>query len=330
MAGYRRGMRQRTARTNGVQLKVTEAGPADGPLVILAHGFPEGAYSWRHQMEPLAAAGYRVIAPDQRGYGSSSLPPNVADYGMDQLTSDLIGLVDDVGREQAVFVGHDWGAFIVWDLARLHPERTRAVVGVSVPFTNWPMKPTELFKMLVGDRFFYMVYFQTVGPAEEELEADPYRTMRNTLYGASGDAFDAMMARSAGPQAPAEGSGWFTMMPEAPAELPAWLTEEDLNHYAAEFAHSGFFGPISYYRNLDANFDRMASVPTTNITMPAWFITGDRDFVGVRNKAAIDAMPSLLPGYRGMSVIDGAGHWTQQEKPHEFNEALLGFLKTLD
>jgi pimeloyl-ACP methyl ester carboxylesterase len=323
-------MRQRTVRVNGIQLKVTEAGPADGPPIVLAHGFPEGAYSWRHQMEPLAAAGYHVLAPDQRGYGSSSLPTDVSDYGIEQLTGDLVALVEQAGHEQAVYVGHDWGAFIVWDLARLHPSRVRAVVGVSVPFTSWPMQPTELFKKLLGDRFFYMLYFQPVGPAEEELERDPVRTMRNTLYGASGDAFDAMMKRAAEPLPPAEGSGWFTMMPEAPAELPAWLTDEDIEHYAQQFAHSGFFGPISYYRNLDANHEVMKSIPTTNITMPAWFITGNRDFVGVRNQAGIDAMPSLLPGYQGMTTIDGAGHWTQQEKPEAFNDALLAFLHRLD
>lgn len=319
-------VRQRTAEVNGVSLRVTEAGTPGNPLVILAHGFPEGAYSWRHQMQPLAAAGYHVIAPDQRGYGHSSAPKNVTDYGIEQLTGDLIALVDQVGHDKAVFVGHDWGALIVWDLARLHPERVSTVVGVSVPFTNWPMKPTDLFKALKGDRFFYMLYFQQVGPADEEMGRDPRLTLRNTLWGASGDAYAEMEARAAGPQPPAEGTGWLDVMPTAPERLPSWLSEADVDHYAAEFTASGFFGPISYYRNLDANYERVKDLPPGRLTMPSYFIGGDRDFVVTRNMGAVKAMPGLLPGYVGYALIEGAGHWTQQERPEAFNGALLRYL----
>ncbi len=160
------GARERVAHVNGVDLVVREAGEPGAPLVVLSHGFPEGAFSWRHQLPALAAAGYHVIAPDQRGYGRSSVPRDVTAYGIDHLTGDLIALVDEAGAEQAVFVGHDWGALIVWDLARLHPERVKAVVGVSVPFVQWPAPPTSLLRAAAGDRFFYMLYFQPVGPAE--------------------------------------------------------------------------------------------------------------------------------------------------------------------
>ena len=159
-------IRSRTAHVNGVDLDLLESGPPDGPVVILSHGFPESSWSWRHQLPVLGDAGWHAIAPDQRGYGASSRPADVAAYGTDSLSADLIGLVGEAGQEQAVFVGHDWGALIVWDLARLHPERVRAVVGVSVPFVDWPIPPTQLFRNTYGVRFFYIVYFQDVGPAE--------------------------------------------------------------------------------------------------------------------------------------------------------------------
>ncbi len=322
-------IRHREAHVNGVVLQVTEAGESGNPVIILSHGFPEGAYSWRYQMEPLADAGYHVIAPDQRGYGYSSVPTNVTDYGIKQLTGDLLALVDETGQSQATFVGHDWGALIVWDLARLYPERVKSVIGVSVPFTDWPMRPTDLFRSLYGDRYFYMLYFQEVGPAETEMAVNPYRTMRNTLWGGSGDAYDGLAARAGEPLPPAAGTGWLDQMADAPTELPAWLPEADIRHYADQFAHSGFFGPISYYRNLDANFDLVHDLPTTRLTMPSWFIGGSKDFVVSRTAASIKAMASLLPGYRGWSLIDGAGHWTQQEKPEAFNAALLGVLARL-
>src|SRR5215217_2165084 len=159
-------IRERTAHVNDVDLQVFEAGDPAQQLIILSHGFPEGAYSWRHQLPVLADAGYFVIAPDQRGYGHSSVPSDVTDYGIRQLTGDLIALVDEAGKDDAVFVGHDWGALIVWEAARLHPERVRAVMGVSVPAVVWPGRPTDLFRMVYQDNFFYMLYFQTVGPAE--------------------------------------------------------------------------------------------------------------------------------------------------------------------
>src|SRR5262245_5502469 len=184
-------IRTRRAQVNGVELDVLEAGERGRPLVILSHGFPESSHSWRHQLVPLADAGYHVIAPDQRGYGRSSKPDKVEDYGIRQLCGDLLGLADEAGQEQAVFVGHDWGELIVWELARLYPQRVRGVVGVSVPFVAWPGRPTDLMKMMYGDHFFYILYFQQVGPAEDEFETDPRASMAKFLYGASGPAFGA-------------------------------------------------------------------------------------------------------------------------------------------
>lgn len=178
-------IRHRVTNVNGATLHLAEAGEPGAPLILLSHGFPECAYSWRHQMEPLATAGYHVIAPDQRGYGHSSAPHDVTFYGINNLAGDLCALIDEQGHEQAIFVGHDWGAIIVWETARLFPERVKAVVGVSVGFTQWPMRPTELFKAAFGDRFFYMSYFQNIGPPEQELDANPRDSMSKVLWGAS-------------------------------------------------------------------------------------------------------------------------------------------------
>ena len=184
-------IRHRQVATNGIELHVAEAGV--GPLVVLCHGFPESWYSWRHQIAPLAEAGYHVIAPDLRGYGDSTKLTNVDDYGIEKLNHDLLGLLDDAGEQQAVFVGHDWGALIVWDLARLHPERVRGVVGVSVPLMNYPAQPVPLMRAVFGEEF-YIVYFQKVGPAETEMEKDVRGTMARTLWGASGDFARAVAA----------------------------------------------------------------------------------------------------------------------------------------
>lgn len=313
--------------TNGITLRVFEAGPKGRPIV-LCHGFPELAYSWRHQVEPLANEGYHVLVPDQRGYGESSAPTNVSDYRIEELHADLLGLLDRHGYDKAIFVGHDWGSFVVWELALRHPERVEAVVGVSVPFIKWPLPPTDLFKMASngGKDFFYILYFQEVGPAELELEADPRETMRRILWGASGDRAKELTEAPA--PRPAEGTGFLDVMGEPPAELPGWLTDDDLRAYADGFARSGFFSPVSWYRNFDANYETAKDLDPSVMTMPSYFIGGERDAV-IANRGQLEAMKDLLPNLKGVTLIPEAGHWTQQEAPVEFNEALLGFLRSL-
>jgi pimeloyl-ACP methyl ester carboxylesterase len=317
-------IRSRTAHVNGVHLDLLESGPADGPVVILSHGFPESSWSWRHQLPALGASGWHAIAPDQRGYGNSSRPTEVGAYGTDSLSADLIGLVDETGQDQAVFVGHDWGALIVWDLIRLHPERVRGVVGVSVPFIDWPLPPIELFRQRFGDRFFYILYFQDVGPAERELEADVRRTMHNVLWSASAAGAEREL-----PVLPAAGTGFLDVMGEWPEALPPWLTADDLDRYTKAFEASGFFGPVSYYRNLDADHARVKDIPPSTLTMPSFFIGGLLDGVIARDPSGVERMRQQLPGYRGDVLLPGVGHWTQQEAPQAFNEALLGFLAGL-
>ena len=317
---------------NGVELVVHEAGDVGNPVVVLSHGFPELAHSWRHQMVPLAEAGFHVIAPDQRGYGHSTAPTAIDAYGADSLTGDLFALLDHYGADDAVFVGHDWGSIVVWEAARHRPQRVRAVVGVSVPYVEWPGPPVQLMRMVYTDRFFYILYFQQVGPPEAELAADARRTMGHVLYGASGEASAGREMPTELP--PMEGTGFLSMINEPPA-LPytgpegPWLTADDLDMYAAEFAHSGFFGPVSWYRNLDANAARANGLGADRLTMPSYFISGDVDVVRLMDPTGPERMRNLLPDYRGEAIIPGAGHWVQQETPAAFNDALLGFLLSL-
>jgi pimeloyl-ACP methyl ester carboxylesterase len=318
------------AGVDGITLRVTEAGDPSRPTVVLCHGFPELAFSWRHQIAPLVGAGYHVLAPDQRGYGHSSAPDDVTAYGIENLCGDLLAILDHHGKDDAIFVGHDWGALIVWDLAKLHADRVRAVVGVSVPFVQWPLPPVQMMRSVYGDRFFYILYFQQVGPPEAELEADVRRTMSQVLFGASG----AGMAMRSTPAElpPMEGTGFLTSMPQTPA-LPftgpegPWLTADDLTEYTREFSHSGFFGPVSYYRNFDANFAVIGELGAADVTMPSWFIGGELDPVNMMDPTGVERMAASLPDFRGHVTIPGVGHWTQQEAPAAFNEALLGFLR---
>src|SRR5687767_5118915 len=181
--------RERRVATNGIELHVVDAGPEDGRPVVLCHGFPELAYSWRHQIPVLADAGYRVLAPDQRGYGRSTRPEAISDYDIHHLTDDLIGVLDDIGEEKAVFVGHDWGSMVVWQLSLLHPDRVAGVCGMSVPFLpRGPVSPVTAMRNVFGESFFYILYFQEPGVADANLGADPARTMRGMLAGLSPEA----------------------------------------------------------------------------------------------------------------------------------------------
>jgi pimeloyl-ACP methyl ester carboxylesterase len=317
---------KRRVTTNGIQLDVIDAGDQHNPVVVLAHGFPESSHSWRHQIEPLVEAGYRVVVPDQRGYGASSKPSEVADYRVDHLCADLVGLLDNIGADEALFVGHDWGALVVWDLARLHPDRVRGLVNVSVPYTAWPAPPTDLMKAMWTDRFFYILYFQEVGPAEAELERDIALSLRSTLWGGSAEMFAPMPEEFP----PMEGTGFLDSITRGkPVRdgLPDWINADEFSVYVDQFETSGFFGPLSWYRNLDADYELIKDLPAPAV--PTAFIGGTKDGVIAHRPEYVDAMRGALPDFRGTRMIDDAGHWTQQEKPAEFNAALLDLLAEL-
>ena len=312
----------RQIQTNGINMHIAEAGT--GPLVLLVHGWPESWYSWRHQLPALAAAGFHAVAPDVRGYGRSDAPQPIEAYSMKQMTADYVGLLDALGEQTAVIVGHDWGAPMAWDSAILYPDRYRAVVGMSVPYGPGPAAPpVQMMRQMFADSFFYIVYFQDPGIAEAELEADTRRSMRLILYSASGDA----------PPAPgfagkAKGQGLLDGMND-PQPLPSWLTQADIDYFAGEFARTGFRGGINRYRNMDRDWEELPQLRNARITQPALFVYGSKDGVVAMNPASIDRMRESCDDLRNVVVLPSAGHWTQQERPAETNAALIEFLKGL-
>jgi len=310
---------ERLIDTNGVALRVTEAGDRGAPLVVLAHGFPELAYSWRRQIPALAGAGYHVLAPDQRGYGGSSRPDAVGDYTIAALCGDIAGLLDHAGADRAAIVGHDWGAVVAWTFPLLHPDRVGAVAGLSLPpIPRPPVPPTEIWRKRFGEHFFYILYFQQPGVADADLGGDVRATLRRLIGGSAHGA--AWLARPGA-------QGWVSGMPE-PQALPEWLTEEEFEHYVAEFSRTGFTGGLNWYRNYERNWDLTAHPPATTITAPALYIAGTAD--PVQSFTPTDRVRDVVRGGYREVMIEGAGHWLQQERPDEVNTALIGFLSGLN
>jgi pimeloyl-ACP methyl ester carboxylesterase len=314
---------ERLVETNGVQLRVIDAGDRDAPVVVLAHGFPELAYSWRHQIPALADAGYRVLAPDQRGYGGSSKPEAVDAYNVVELSADIVGLLDDIGAERAVLVGHDFGGVVAWTAPLLHPDRFAGVAGLSVPPVPRPQVPTtQAFRKVFGDNFFYILYFQEPGPADAELSRDPATTLRRLMGSLStSDQAAGLRMLAPGPE------GFIDRIPE-PGGLPDWISQDEFDHYVAEFTRTGFTAPLNWYRCFDRNWELTATTPAPTIDAPSLFIGG-----------AADPTLAYTPRHRVREVvsgdyrevmIDGAGHWLQQERPREVNETLLDFLSRLE
>jgi pimeloyl-ACP methyl ester carboxylesterase len=313
---------ERYVEVNGVRLRVTEAGERGAPVVLLVHGFPDLAYAWRRQVPVLADAGYHVIAPDQRGYGGSSRPDAVTDYDIVALTDDLVGLLDSEvggGAETAVVVGHDWGAIVAWHLPLRYPDRVTAVAGLSMPPVPRPRRPpTVALRRTFGEHFFYMLHFQQPGVADAEMDRDPATTLRRIM--ASTDPSDRAAAarmHAPGPQ------GFIDRIPE-PGGLPPWISDSEFDHYVEEFTRTGFTGPLNWYRNLDRNWELTASLPTATITVPALFVGGSADPALMVNRPS-RAREVATGDYREV-MVDGAGHWLQQERPDEVNAALLEFL----
>jgi pimeloyl-ACP methyl ester carboxylesterase len=290
--------------------------------VVLLHGFPELSSSWRHQVPALAAAGYRVVAPDQRGYGQTDCPEREDAYTMFHLVGDVIGLLDALGEPQAVVVGHDWGATVAWNAALLRPDRVRAVAGLSVaPRPRAPIRPTEAMRRGFGERF-YMLYFQEPGVAEQDLATDVRAGLRCLMYGCSGSC------------APAD--RWQTVLRGTlldgaidPGAAPDWLGEDHLDALTAAFTRSGFRGPLSWYRNIDRSWELAAPFAGLAIRQPALFAIGDADPLYQAARPAIDALAQTLPGLRRSLIIPGGGHWIGEERPAEVNGALVEFLAGL-
>jgi pimeloyl-ACP methyl ester carboxylesterase len=309
--------------TNGIKMHYVEQG--SGPLVVLCHGWPESWYSYRHQIPALAAAGFRVVAPDQRGYGQTDKPEPIEAYSIFNLVGDIVGLVNSLGVDSAVIVGHDWGAPVAWNSALLRPDIFRAIALLSVPyFPRSPMHPIEGMKAMAGADNFYQLYFQEPGKVEKELDADPRRTMAMMLYSASGDPPLDQQWKFCFPK-----STKFIETGVVPKQLPPWLTEADLDFFGNEFKKSGFRGGINWYRNMGRNWEMTAFLDGEKLRQPSVFAAGAEDCVGKMYPGGYDNVRAFMPNLTKSVIIPGAGHWIQQERPQQVNDILLEFLKGL-
>lgn len=320
----------RTVETNGINMHIAVQG--EGPTVILCHGFPESWYSWRHQMQALAEAGFRAVAPDMRGYGQTDAPAEIDQYTLLHLTGDIVGLCAALGVEDAVVAGHDWGAPVAWHCALLRPDLFRGVIGLSVPFIpRAKIRPTSVMPQNEAS-LFYQLYFQTPGPAEAELSRDPRACIRRVLYSGSGDIPRRSGAGPSGLSGMVPRDGGFLTRTRDPETLPAWLSEGDLDFYAGEFARTGFAGGLNWYRNIDRSWELLAPFAGAKVTVPALYITGERDLV-LQFRGMDRLIPNLkqfVPQLRDTIILPGCGHWTQQERAPEVNAAMIAFLRGLD
>jgi len=312
----------RTLSVNGIRMHIAEAG--SGPLVILCHGWPELWYSWRHQLSALAGAGYRVVAPDMRGFGDTHAPADADQYSILHTVGDMVALLQALDAERAIIIGHDWGAPIAWTAAMMRPDLFPVVAGLSVPHRPRASRPPLALLREAGMANHYWIYFQTPGVAEAELEADVETTLRRLIYGVSGDA----PIDRENPLLVPEGRGFLDRV-VAPVALPAWLQEDDIATFVAAYRRSGFRGGLNLYRNVDRNWELTAPWHGAKILQPALYIAGTRDPViaGPRGQNALDHMRSAVPRLRTV-MLEGAGHWIQQERPNEVNAAVLEFLRS--
>ena len=334
---------------DGTRIYAVEQG--QGPMVLFVHGFPELAYSWRHQLPALAAAGYRAVAIDQRGYGRSSKFWDPDAYRIDHLAADLVGVIHALGESQAVIVGHDWGAPVVWSAAWMHPESFRGVVGMSVPFAGRGLigVPGNPFGELELEAYqdelsgpgqdFYHTYWSKLDAIIDEIEEDLHGWVRDVMYTVCGEGLESVAfdLSAADPITLVRGSA--LCIPHGakqrdrfitPKVLPAWLTEEDLQVYVNAFERSGFHGALSYYRNLPADREVLTPYAKTKLAVPAYFIGSDYDVATWWGAEALERVDEVIEDFRGQTILSRCGHWIQQERVAQTNKILLEFLAGLD
>jgi pimeloyl-ACP methyl ester carboxylesterase len=310
--------RFRTIPVNGIEMNVAEYG--EGPLVLLCHGWPELWYSWRHQLVALAAAGFRAAAPDMRGFGRTTAPADVADYTIFHNVGDMVALVGALGETRALIVGHDWGAPVAWHCALMRPDLFPAVVAMSVPHRRRGAAPPLEVLRRAGKADYYYLYFQEQA-AEDEFARDPAFTLRCLFHIGFGETPRAeKMSLYVDRQ-----KGFLGSPRDIP--LPPWLRQADLDVFADEYRRSGFRGGLNWYRNIDRNWALTAPWQGAVIAQPALFIAGTNDAVitGSMGKRALDEMADVVPNLERKVLLEGAGHWIQQERPDEVNAALIDF-----
>jgi pimeloyl-ACP methyl ester carboxylesterase len=308
-----------------ITLRVEVTG--DGPVILCVHGWPELAHSWRHQVAHFSDRGYTVAAMDVRGYGGSSAPPEVERYTLRELAGDVAAVAGALSDEPVVLVGHDWGAPIAWHTAIRHPERIRAVAGLSIPhLPPTPVSMREVFDQLYADRFFYILSFQEPGVVEAEFGADIRAALKRVYFGLSGDAPPGGLVLDA----PRDVT-LLSLLPDPPPGPLSFMSDADLDVYASTFEHVGMVGAFNRYRAVDADVDASADIVGASVDQPSCFVGGE-----------FDACRALVPGvdlfadpgsgctdFRGSTIVPGAGHWVQQEAPAEVNAVLEAFLAAL-
>ncbi|MDO8433430.1 MAG: alpha/beta hydrolase [Candidatus Binatus sp.] len=309
-------------RSNGIELHVAEMG--EGFPVVMCHGFPEMWYSWRHQMKALAEAGFRAIAPDQRGYGDSSCPQPIEAYTQRKLVGDIVGMLDALNLGKCVIVGHDWGGMVAWNAAMMAPDSVERVIGVNTPFIpRSPMKPTDAMRAMTAGGFHYILYFQTPGVAEAELERDVERSLR--AFYQDPVNIDPAEVRKAPPGVFGQaGGGLLDRFSDRP--YGKFLTEQDFQRFVQAFKKSGFRGGLNWYRCIDRNWEESLG-QVDRVEQPALMITAELDVV-LRPEMA-EGMNKWVPNLRKTVLVKGSGHWTQQEKPAEVNAAIIEFLSDM-
>jgi pimeloyl-ACP methyl ester carboxylesterase len=343
----------RELRTNGIDMHIAEAG--SGPLVVMVHGFPGLWFSWRHQLPVLAAAGWHAVAVDQRGYGRTDRPTDPAVYDADYVANDMLGLLDALGEKKAIFIGHDFGAQLVYNLAVRHPDRVTAVIGMACPydfdlagrggmgskpakddnnfnaeFAAPDMRPSEVFARAAKRHFLHLHYFQEIGPGETELGAQPREFLTRLFWALSPRGNLLGWANY-----PTEGTGYLDVLEKPAMPLPwPWMSQEDMDTYVTEFTRQGgektFIGGLNSYRVADRNWELGAKWADADIEMPSAFIAGDHDPVlKMIRPDALDILRSRSRDLRQVSIIADAGHFVQQEQPDATNIAILSFLESV-
>jgi pimeloyl-ACP methyl ester carboxylesterase len=319
------GVTHRMVEANGIRIHVAERGT--GPLVILCHGFPECWYSWRHQLQTLAEAGFRAVAFDLRGYGRSDSPAEVEKYTLLHYVGDVVSLLDTLGVEQAVIAGHDIGAAVAWQAALLRPDRFRAVMALGPPFRPRAFgassaPPTTLMPRS-EDAVFYQLYFQSP-EAETALGRDVRRVFRSQFYALSGDRPASAGGGFAAGMVPLKGA----LLPD-PEALPGWITESDVDVYVSQFTRTGFRGALNWWRNIDRSWELMAPFDGISVSVPALYMIGDRDMLLAVFRQVVAEQPAFVPKLQPAVILPGCGHWTQQERASEVSAAMIGFLRQL-
>ncbi len=313
------------AQTNGIRMAYYEAGPRQGVPVVLCHGFPELAFSWRHQIKALGDAGRWVIAPDQRGYGLTDRPAAVEDYDVEHLTADLVGLLDHLKAPKAIFAGHDWGGIVVWQMPMRHPDRTAGVIGLNTPFIpRAPVDPIAVMRARLGEDM-YIVHFQKPGEADAVLDADPAKAMKFFLRRPlAGEVPSAGLATERKPGDPSAFALINVLKAYEPQNDPreTFLTDDELEAFVSTFKRTGFTGGINWYRNFTRNWERSAAIPD-KVNVPSLMIMAEKD--AVLPPSAADGMEAYVSDLE-KTLIKGSGHWTQQEMPDAVNAAMIGWL----